>query len=215
MLTREQAKSYITKVREYAFEHGRKPETWYMFHNHVFGVAEVSQLIAQKTTNLNPERAYVFGLLHDAGRIQEQFEHRFHGLLGYEILKDQDAEAARASMLHMFSHNKIPPFEKVSNMFFENKEDYTAVKLFAETHPINDYDRLIQLADGLVNSQGIVTLEQRAVEFAKRHHVPILVEVINEKKELKRYFDEKIGENIYNLLNKKPQGWMLHEGADR
>lgn len=209
------AKAFIGEVRAYAVKNGRKPGTWYKFHNHVYGVAEVARLIAEKTAGLNPERAYVLGMLHDAGKIQEEFEQRFHGLLGYELLKDKDAEAARASMLHMFPYNKIPPYEKVSMMFFDKHEDYAFVKAYADTHPINDYDRLIQLADCLADSRGIVTMEQRAADFARRYHCEISKEMSEPRMQLKHYFDEKIGCNIYSLFNKIPKAWMLREGTDR
>ena len=79
----------------------------------------------------------------------------------------------------------------------------------ADTHPLNDYDRLIQLADSLANSSGIVTLEQRLAEYSRRHHCEISKEMIEPRLKLKSYFDNKIGENIYNLFNKIPKAWML------
>lgn len=215
MIDIKNAKAFIEEIRGYAIKKGRKPGTWYQFHNHVYGVAEVAKLIAEKTTNLNPERAYVLGLLHDAGKIQEEFDRRFHGLLGYEKLKDRDADAARASMLHMFPHNKIPPYEEVSAMFFDKHEDYAFVKAYADTHPINDYDRLIQLADCLSDSRGIVTMEQRAADFARRHQCEISMTMFEPRMQLKHYFDDKIGDNIYDLFNKVPKAWMLREGTDR
>lgn len=214
MLTIAQAKAYINEIKDYALKNGRQPGTWYMFHNHVFGVAEVAKLIAERIVTLNAERAYILGLLHDAGKIQEQFEKRFHGLLGYEILKDRDADAARASILHMFPHNKIPPYEEISAMFFERKDDYDTVKAYADTHPINDYDRLIQLADSLSDSRGIVTMEQRATDFARRYKCQISMDMIEPQMKLKHYFDDKVGCNIYDLFNKIPKAWMLRDGID-
>mgnify|MGYP002751423118 CR=1 FL=1 len=214
MFSAQQAEDYISEMRDYALAKGREPGTWYMFHNHVYGVALLAKEIAALTKDLNPERAYVMGLMHDAGKMREDFEKRFHGIIGYELLKEEDFEAARASLLHMFGFDKFPPYEKVAKMFFDNHKDYDFVCDFAVRNPLNDYDRLIQMADAMADKRGLVTMEQRAADYAVRYHQPVSPEMFGSRMALKQYFDKKTGVDIYSLFEKISPDYKLQEGQD-
>lgn len=203
MLTKTEAKNLIDQLRDKEISLGRAPETWYTYENHVLGVAKVAQTIAQKIEGLNPERIYVAAMLHDISRTEEEREKRFHGILGYEKLINLDADAARSAITHMFPWNIIPPFESCSKMFFGNKADYDFVASFLKNNPRTDVDLLIQLSDTMANKDGIVTLEQRAQEFAQRHNISIPKEMIEPRYKLKAYFDDKIGGNVYDLFKAK------------
>ena len=137
-------------------------------------------------------------MLHDICRTEEDRKQRFHGILGYEKLKDIDEKSARSSLLHMFPWNKLPEYEKCSKIFFNKKEDYDFIANFIKTHKTTDEDLLIQLADSLANKDGIVTLEQRAKEYYERRGEE--VPQIEARYKLKSYFDKKVGCDIYSLL---------------
>ncbi|WP_293909790.1 HD domain-containing protein [Deinococcus sp.] len=69
---------------------------------HSVGVARAAELIAQKHLALDPERAYVLGLLHDIGRRGGPNRDR-HILDGYEYLTGLGyADAARIALTHSF-----------------------------------------------------------------------------------------------------------------
>jgi len=214
MISIEQAKKLIQNLKEREIILGRSPETWFTYENHVFGVANVAKIIASKIPTMNADEIYVSALLHDICRTEETRQQRFHGILGYEKLKDMDDKAARSALLHMFPWNKLPDYEQCSKMFFDKKEDYAFVESYINTHEASDEDLLIQLSDGLANKDGIVTLEQRAKEYSERHGVEIPREVIEPRYKLKAYFDAKVGCDIYGLLQNQ-YNYFMNIGRER
>ncbi len=198
MLSVQEAKNLIKELRENEINFGRKPETWFTYENHIENAANVAKIVASKIANMDVEEVYISAMLHDICRTEEDRKQRFHGILGYEKLKDIDEKSARSSLLHMFPWNKLPEYEKCSKIFFNKKEDYDFIANFIKTHKTTDEDLLIQLADSLANKDGIVTLEQRAKEYYERRGEE--VPQIEARYKLKSYFDKKVGCDIYSLL---------------
>jgi len=199
-ITIQEAKDMINAVRDRWVLLGRAPETLYMYDNHINGVANVARTIALKLGNIDPDKAYVSGLLHDIAKIDESPESkvgRFHGILGYELLKDKDPDAARASLLHEIPWNKAQKYEF---KFLDNKDDYEFAMNYIAANPLTDEDLLIQLADTMANKDGIVTMEQRREEYEKRFNMEVPAELIQPYMDIKQYFDKKIGMDIYDLL---------------
>ncbi len=209
MITLEEAKKYIEELKAYDIQKGRDEKTWFFYHNHVYGTAYAAQEIASKLDGINPQRVFVLGLLHDIGRIPEQYEKRFHANLGYEYFKDIDKEVARISLTHMFTLNQIEDYEKIKKAFFDKKEDYDFIKQFLQNNPINETDKIIQLADALTNAYGYVTIEQRNIEYIKRHGSSIPESVLRNMHTLKKYFDELLKTDVYQILKEIPTDWML------
>lgn len=195
------ANELILREKNFEIAHGRPENTWYLFHNHVFGAAEVARAVAD-LAGMDPNLAYFSALLHDIGKIREKHEKRFHGVLGYEMLKEKNADVARACLVHTFPFNRLENFEHCRKMFFDRREDYELTAAFIRSHPLNDYDLLVQMADGLANAYGLVTIEERAAEYAKRHGIDVPPEMLESMHELKDYFDRKIGLDIYTLFDK-------------
>ncbi|MCL1902240.1 MAG: HD domain-containing protein [Alphaproteobacteria bacterium] len=199
-ITTAQAKDMISAVRDRWVSLGRAPDTLYLYDNHVNGVAFVAKTIAAKIGGIDPDAAYVSGLLHDIAKIDESPEShmgRFHGILGYEKLRNIDSDAARAALLHEIPWNKV---EAVEYKFMGNHEDYEFVKNYIAENPLRDQDLLIQLADTMANKDGIVTLERRRAEYEARNNTKIPSELIEPYIEIKHYFDKKIGGDVYDLF---------------
>lgn len=199
MIDFETAQKLILAEKARAVAHGRAEDSWYFFHNHVYGSAAVAKAIAEHI-GLNPQRAALSALLHDIGKIRESSERRFHGIIGYEMLKDLDVHIARAALVHTFPNNQIGSYEKCAGMFFAKRADYDFLAGYLAAHPADDYDRLVQLTDGLANAYGFVTLEQRAEEYARRRGVAVSDYLVGSVLELKKYFDRKLGGDIYALF---------------
>ena len=128
-------------------------------------------------------------------------EQRFHGILGYEKLKDIDEKSARSALLHMFPWNKLPNYEKCSDMFFNRKDDYDFITNYIDSHKTTDEDLLIQLADSLANKDGIVTLEQRAKEYSERHSMQTPREMIEPRYKLRLTECKGALRKVYCLMN--------------
>lgn len=195
------ANELILREKKIELANGRPESSWYLFHNHVFGAAEVARIVAD-LAGMDANRAYFSALLHDIGKIREKNEQRFHGVLGYLMLKDENQDVARACLLHTFPFNRLESFEQCSKMFFNKKEDYDLTFDYIRSHPLNDYDLLVQMSDGLANAYGLVTIEERAAEYAKRHGIEVPRGMLESMHELKDYFDKKIGIDIYTLYEK-------------
>ena len=199
------AQQMINELKNHEVSLGRDPKTWYTYENHVYGVAQSAKIIADKLKTMDPNRLYVMGLLHDICRTKENREQRFHGISGYEKLIQLDEDAARASLLHTFPYNELPPYSRCAPLFFECKKDYKFVADFIQKNPTKEEDYLIQLCDHLANKNGFVTIEERAKEVLERYaqlHIEGFVDIVRIN-ELKEHFDKKIGGNIYDLLKNK------------
>lgn len=214
MFSRSEVNNYIAELLRFDLAHGRQPGTWYKYHNHVYGVGFLAQKIAEMLGDFDSEKAWVLGVMHDAGKMYEPFRQRFHGIVGYELFIDKDVDIAKINLSHSFYFNKLPEYEKVEKMFFGKREDYDfAQNLFVSTD-VSEYDKLIQLCDCLVNCNGFVTLQQRADEFAMRNNLPVPMHLSEDLLKLKEYFDYKLGCDIYSLYSKISSDFMLTSGND-
>lgn len=168
--------------------------------DHSLNVGKAARLIALKCPDMDADRAYTLGLLHDIGR---RFQGgvqigKQHTINGYRYLNDLGFDgAAKICLTHSFP-NKEEVFcfgddcTKSDNEFIEN---------FVKNTDYDDYDRLIQLCDMLATDKGIVLLEQRCINIALRY--PADDREINRWRsafKLKEYFNQKIGMPIYNLF---------------
>ena len=153
-----EAHSLLEQLKQQEISLGRAPDTWYTYENHVIGTAELAWLIASEIKEMNPDKLYVKGLLHDICRTEEDRKQRFHGILGYEKLIQKDSDVARACLLHMFLWNKLPPYQECHDLFYQKEEDYNFIAEYIINHNPSNEDYLIQLCDYLANKDGYVTL---------------------------------------------------------
>ena len=209
MLTIKDAEKCIEEIKAYDISKGRNPKTWFMFHNHIYGSAYMAKKLAERLNIIEPDRAFILGLLHDAGRLHEDYEKTFHGLIGYRRFLNIDEDVARISLTHMFPWNKVYDYECVKHFFFGKKDDYDFIKNYMDNTSLMEVDKLIQVSDSIANAFGFVTIEQRNEEYTKRHGHPIPINAYNDMLSLKKHFDEKLGVDIYTLFDEIPQDWKM------
>ena len=195
-----QAQNLIDELKQKEILLGRDPKTWYTYENHVYGAAKIAKMIASEIKTMIPDRAYVMGLLHDICRTEEDREKRFHGIMGYEKLISRDKDVARICLIHTFPWNRLPAYDKCINLFYNNEKDYQFVADFMKNNKPTDEDYLIQLCDNLANKDGFVTIEQRAAEYIERHGKVNVDSILIDSNEIKKYFENKIGHNIYDFF---------------
>lgn len=200
MLRISEARIMIDELRKQEIALGRNPETWYTYKNHVFGTAELARKIAKELNMPKPNSIYVAALLHDICRIEEERIKRFHGVLGYEKMKNIDENVARSCLLHSFPWCKMKPYQECKDMFFNRKKDYDFIAKYISRIIPRDEDYLIQLCDNLANKNGLVTLEERAEEYIERHGNVDVDSILIYSKEIKKYFDKKLGHDIYDYI---------------
>jgi len=171
------------------------PGPW---REHSISVAENARLIAERVLGMDPEMAYVMGLLHDIGRREGVFGIR-HIFDGYKYMMSLgEPDVARICLTHSF------PLKNTSTFFGRydaTREDMEFLECFLNEREYDDYDRLIQLCDAISLPEGACILEKRFVDVALRHGLPpCTIDKWKAFMELKSYFDTLTGENIYSLL---------------
>lgn len=170
------------------------PGPW---EQHSLSVADNAKRIAQKA-GLNPETAEVMGLLHDIGRGTgiSGIRHIFDG---YDLMMSLgEPEVARICLTHSFPSKDIHTYI--------GKIDCTQAQLaflqdFLNSHPYDDYDRLIQLCDAISLPNGACILEKRLIDVALRHGVTEhSIDKWKAFMQVKKHFDQLCGCSIYSLL---------------
>lgn len=189
MLTIQEAESELKKGAE------MNPGPW---QQHSISVATNARLIAEKINEIDSDKTYVFGLMHDIGR-RAGVKEVLHIFDGYDYMMSiNQAEIARICLTHSFPINN-------SNTYFGKYDCTTEQKLFLDKFindvVYDDYDKLIQLCDAISLPNGACLMEKRFVDVALRHGLPsFTLDKWKAFMDLKRYFDEKCGCNIYTLL---------------
>lgn len=171
---------------------------------HYIRVAQNAHKIALYLPHLNPEKAYIMGLVHDYGQVEEaRNKKRFHGLAGYQSLMTMGYdEAARACLVHsFFEWEDITPERYHS---YDKDCILQCAKLLKE-RPFNDYDRLVHLADLTAICHKTTSLEMRFEYLAVTYRINerLIKEKFLMACRLKHYFDELCQQNIYDILGIK------------
>ena len=172
------------------------PGPW---EQHSVSVATNARLIAQNVPELDRDKAYVMGLMHDIGRRAGVTGIR-HIFDGYDYLMSiGDPDCARICLTHSF------PLKDVKTFFGKydcTEEQLVSLQDFLNHHEFDDYDILIQLCDAISLPNGACIMEKRLVDVALRHGLPdFTIEKWKAFMRTKKHFDQLCGCNIYDLLS--------------
>lgn len=165
---------------------------------HSYNVAMAAEQIAKKMGDLDSDKAYIFGLLHDIGRRYgvSHIKHVYDGMLYMEDLGYRDV--ARICLTHSFPVKNIYSY---SGAFDLSTDKLVFLESKLASIEYDDYDRLIQLCDAIASADGFCILEVRLIDVAIRNGInEYSIEKWKRFIDLKNYFDEKCNLNIYNLL---------------
>lgn len=159
-------------------------------------VAEAAKKIAEHCDGLNPDRAYVCGLLHDIGR-KFGVGHLAHVYDGYQYLMELGyPEIARTALSHSFNFGRIEDY--IGNFDIAEEQQEELRKCLTEMS-FDDYDYLIQLCDAIAKADGIVPLEERMNDVKSRYgNYP--QEKWDRNMDLKKYFERKMGKDLYDVV---------------
>lgn len=173
----------------------RNPGQW-IYHS--INAGKAAMLIAQKCPGLNPHKAFALGALHDIGRREGIFYMR-HIIEGYNYAAKKGwDEVARVCLTHSFPLQDIKTDIQKADI---TKEQYDFLGDYIKNAEYDDYDKLIILCDCLANSKGFCILERRMVDVARRYGIfQHTLDRWNRYFEIKDYFENKTGCNIYSLL---------------
>lgn len=158
--------------------------------------AHCAERIAAACGDMDAERAYVFGLLHDIGR-KFGVRHLGHVSDGYRYMMSLGwDEVARICLTHSFQVQRLDAYI--------GKNDTTGEKLAQITQALSavhydDYDRLIQLCDALAGSKAVMNIEARMLDVKARYG-SYPRDKWDANLSLLAYFEEKTGRNLYDVV---------------
>ena len=169
------------------------PGPWVM---HSMNVGIAARNIAEKVSRLNPEKAYIVGLLHDIGRRVGIVDIPTHVYEGYRYClgKGWD-EAARICMTHSYLRMQ----DEFSHE--PDSEQEKAIKAYIMNCQADDYDQLSQLCDSLAVDYGFVILEKRFVDVTRRYGIMEgYIKGWEIAFSIKEYFEKEMGCSVYDVL---------------
>ena len=147
---------------------------------------------------LDPDKAYVLGLLHDIGRRFGK-RHLGHVSDGYTYMMSLGyGDAARICLTHSFNDKRM---ESYVGSFDTSEEETRLIREKLQEAVYDDYDLLIQLCDSISGAEGVMDIIDRMGDVKRRYgfYDP---DKWNRNLELKAYFEEKMGKDLYEAVEK-------------
>lgn len=187
-------KSLGSGVSEYKFSKSA-------FISHSLEEARLCSLMAKKA-NLDTDKAFKMGLLHDYGR---KYNHGgLHITLGFKKLFSLGYITESIGCLtHSFLNDNYfacynPTDEyKVNDdlniIYIKESVKENELYKFLSTYTYTDYDRILNLADLMTSANGVITPEKRIIDIEKRRKM-----TDNKRK----FFIKELSETIYWYLKK-------------
>ena len=188
--TREEAEKLLREAEQC------NPGPW---GNHSRVAAHCAERIAEASADLDAEKAYVFGLLHDIGR-KFGVRHLGHVSDGYSYMMSLGYdEVAKICLTHSFPNRTI---DEYVGKFDTSDEELELIRTSLAKLVPDEYDSLIQLCDSLAGSEGVMDIEAR-MEDVRRRYGSYSQAKWDANMALKAYFEAKTGRDIYEVTDKE------------
>jgi len=165
--------------------------------NHSKNVAIVAERLAE-ALNLDKDKAYMYGLLHDIGRRVGTTGVR-HGIDGYNYMKSiGQEEVARYCLTHSFT---VKDISNILGKWDMTDEETKFVRNYLDNIEYTIYDRIVQLSDYMATSNQITLVERRIVDVYLRYEFDIKsLKNWNIIFKIQAEIEEKLGYSIYKLF---------------
>ncbi|WP_027085479.1 HD domain-containing protein [Cohnella panacarvi] len=180
----------------------KNPGRWV---DHSYNVAKAAEVIAtamqQSGEDIDPNIAYICGILHDIGRFRGVTPSVVHSYDGYQLMIEKGYPGnAQVCVTHSFP---------IQNRMIETSNGWDEVpnhvqkELISLIHQFdwNQYDFLLTLCDALSEADGFTLIERRLVSVAIRHgtnaNVPMHWKGFFQ---IKNDIEQKIGQSIYRFF---------------
>lgn len=166
--------------------------------NHSRVAAHCAEKIAQECEDMDTDKAYILGLLHDIGR-KFGVRHLGHVSDGYSYMMSLGYdEVAKVCLTHSF-HNQTTD-DYIGN-FDTTTEELKLIQDTLKTVVMDEYDRLIQLCDSIAGAESVMDIEER-MNDVKQRYGSYPKEKWDANLRLKKYFEEKMGKDLCVVVEK-------------
>ena len=186
---REYAEALLKDAEKY------NPGPW---GDHSRVAAYCAERIASACGDMDAEKAYILGLMHDIGR-RFGVRHLGHVSDGYTYMTSLGYdEAARVCLTHSFNNQSIDEYiGKVDT----TEEELSLIKKELASVRFDEYDRLIQLCDALAGSDRVLDVEARMEDVKQRYGFYPQAKW-DRNIALMKHFEKKAGKSIYAIVEK-------------
>ncbi len=165
---------------------------------HCLTAAHCAEKIASACGDMDSEKAYILGLLHDIGR-KFGTRHLGHVSDGYTYMKSLGYdEVAKICLTHSFNNHTV---DEYIGKFDVSQEELTLIKNKLVETVYDEYDLLIQLCDSLAGADGVLYIEER-MNDVKRRYGSYPQDKWDSNIELMHYFEKRMNQNIYLVCEK-------------
>ena len=186
--TREKAEELLQEAEKC------NPGPW---GNHSRVAAHCAEKIAMEC-DMDPDKAYILGLLHDIGR-KFGVRHLGHVSDGYTYMMSLGYdEAAQICLTHSFNNQTT---DEYIGKFDTTDEELKMIQDSLKAVIMDEYDRLIQLCDSLAGAECVLDIEER-MEDVRRRYGSYPQEKWNSNLALKKHFEDIMGKDIYAVVDK-------------
>lgn len=166
--------------------------------NHSRVAAHCAEKIAMGCDDMDSNKAYILGLLHDIGR-KFGVRHMGHVSDGYSYMMSLGYdEVAQICLTHSFNNQTT---DEYIGKFDTNDTELKMIQDVLKSVVMDEYDRLIQLCDSLAGSEGVLDIEER-MRDVKRRYGFYPQSKWNYNLALKKHFEEKLEKDIYAVVDK-------------
>ena len=186
--TREEALALLAEAEPH------NPGPW---GDHSRTAAHCAEKIAA-ACGLDPDKAFVLGLLHDIGRRFGK-RHLGHVSDGYSYMMELGYdEVARICPSHSFNDQSL---ESYIGHRDTTPEETALIETNLAAMVYDEYDRLIQLCDSLADASGVVDIEER-MNDVKRRYGSYPQDKWDNNLALKAHFEQLARRSIYEVVEK-------------
>ena len=174
-------------------EEGRKEDPNINWVAHSICVGNAAGRIAG-SLGLDIEYAKILGYIHDIGKLNGDF--KSHDIEGYNYIKElgYDDKYANICLTHPYLNNDVNCTAAgiPSDIPFRTE--------FIKNHEYTIYEKIINLCD-LMCKRRVLTVDKRLIDLIIRRGAHENTQYhVKEAYKLKKYIDNKLGFNVYNLF---------------
>lgn len=159
---------------------------------------KIAKALNEKGYNVNIDKTITLGYLHDIGKYNG--EPHGHEMTGYNYLKDKgyDEEYCDICITHSYLNNDII----CTAGGVPNPKDKPLIAEFLKKHKYTIEEKIVNLCDLMCpQGGGVFTIDKRLIDIMIRRGAYSNTQYhIKETYKLKKYFDELLGYNLYDLF---------------